>query len=85
MASLIPPTCITLEKPLPTTASTSMVDGKFRLEIEVDLAAAVGRAALNGEDPGAIVVSVLGPTIATATKELFVAVAAARQLAKGSA
>lgn len=80
--SLIPPTRVSITAPLPTTASTRVEDGKLHLAFEIDLAGLIGRAMLDGTQPD---LATVATAITMVTKDLFAAVAAARQVAKGSA
>lgn len=47
---------VSITTPLPATASIGIENGKLRVEVEVDLAAEVGRAVLEGRgvDTGAV-------------------------------
>lgn len=83
MSDLIPKTKITITNPLPTTASTSMVGGKLHLEFDIDLAAEIGRAVLDGRKPD--VASLVTKALSESAKVLFASVAIARQIPKGKA
>lgn len=83
MAYILPKTQIAISDPVPTTASTSMVDGKLRLEFEIDLAPEIGRAVLSGRQPD--VSRLVNDAMVAAAKRLFSAVAVARAQPKGEA
>lgn len=42
---------VSIQTPVPTTAASSLTDGKLRIEFELDLAPTIGRAVLSGQKP----------------------------------
>lgn len=62
---------VSIQTPVPTTAATSLTDGKLRIEFELDLAPAIGRAILSGQKLD--VRTAVADSIAQAVKALTLA------------
>lgn len=62
---------ISIQSPIPTTAASSVTDGKLRIEFELDLAPTIGRAVLSGQQVD--LKALVGQAILQAIKTLALA------------